>query len=107
MSEVSAVPRVQLFAGSICFGLIVPFGIAPASAQTLVTGNTNLSGTINGGNAAGYFVSGGGTLTVNNGILQNFTTTGGAGSGGGLGAGGAIFINSGGTAILNLSLIHI
>jgi fibronectin-binding autotransporter adhesin len=107
MSELGAVPRVQLFAGSICFGLIVPFGIAPVSAQTLVTGNTNLSGTINGGNAAGYFVSGGGTLTVNNGILQNFTTTGGAGSGGGLGAGGAIFINSGGTAILNgVSLSH-
>ena len=34
-------------------------------------------------------------------LFQNFSTSGGAGSGGGLGAGGAIFIDTGGTVVLN------
>ncbi|MDR3468889.1 MAG: hypothetical protein P4M07_23420, partial [Xanthobacteraceae bacterium] len=73
----------------------------PVSVPNAVNGSTVLSGTIDGHNGAGYFVANGGTLTVNNGLLQNFTTSGGAGSGGGLGAGGAIFIDSGGTVVLN------
>ena len=72
---------------------------APAMSQTLVNTTQTVSGIIDGGNRAGYFVNG--TLTLNNGALQNFNTIGGAGSGGGAGLGGAIFVNSGGTAILN------
>ncbi len=71
----------------------------PASAQTLVNVSSTISGTIDGNNAPGYFVNG--TLTVNLGTLQNFTTTGGGGSGGGGGFGGAIFVNTGGSAVLN------
>ena len=84
----------------------------PASAQVAsipgqvtvpnaITGSTVLSGTLNGGNGAGYFVANGATLTINNGLLENFTTSGGSGSGGGLGAGGAIFVDTGGTVVLN------
>jgi fibronectin-binding autotransporter adhesin len=84
--------------GLVGCSLIVP--AVPASAQTLITSNTTISGTINGNDAAGYFVASG-TLTVNNATLENFTTTGGSGSGGGLGAGGAVFVASGATAIFN------
>src|SRR3978361_1075321 len=63
---------------------------APVTVSNVVTGSTVLSGTQNGANGAGYFVASGGTLTVNNGLMQNFTTSGGAGSGGGLGAGGGL-----------------
>ena len=82
--------------GLIGAGLL---GAGAASAQTLVTGATTQSGTIDGSNNAGYFVNG--TLTINNGTVQNFTTTGGTGSGGGAGFGGAIFVNTGGSAVLN------
>jgi len=73
----------------------------PVSVSNSISGSTVLTGTIDGGNGPGYFVNSGGTLTVNNATLQNFTTSGGAGSGGGLGAGGAIFIDTGGTVVLN------
>ncbi len=81
----------------------------PASAQVVNPGPdavlsgspVTLTGTIDGGNGPGYFVADGGVLTVTNGSLQNFTTTGGAGSGGGLGAGGAIFIDVGGSVTIN------
>src|SRR5580698_5222523 len=87
--------------------------IAPASAQlqnigtevsvpgTAITANTTLSGTLDGGGHQGYFVASGATLTVNNGSLQNFAANGGSGSGGGLGAGGAIFIDNGGKVVPN------
>ncbi len=74
---------------------------APVNVPNAVTGSTVLTGTIDGGNGPGYFVTSGGTLTVNNATLQGFTTSGGAGSGGGLGAGGAIFIDTGGAVVLN------
>jgi hypothetical protein len=70
----------------IAYSLIA--SAVPASAQTLITSDTTISGTFNGNNAPGYFVASG-TLTVNNATLENFTTTGGFGSGGGLGASGA------------------
>jgi fibronectin-binding autotransporter adhesin len=82
----------------IAYSLVA--SVVPASAQTLITSDTTISGTINGNNAPGYFVASG-TLTVNNATLENFTTTGGSGSGGGLGAGGAVFVASGATAIFN------
>ena len=75
--------------------------VVPASAQSLVNTNASITGTINGGNGPGYYVTGGATLTVNNASLQNFTTTGGSGSGGGAGFGGAIFIDTGAAAVLN------
>lgn len=53
-----------------------------------------------GGGSTGYFVKTG-TLNIINATLQNFTTTGQAGSGGGGGFGGAIFVNSGATVNLN------
>lgn len=86
----------------------------PASAQiagigtdvsvpgTAITpGTTTLNSVSDGAGGQGYFVASGATLTVNNSTFQNFTTSGGAGSGGGLGAGGAIFIDNGGTVVLN------
>jgi hypothetical protein len=69
----------------------------PASAQisgignnvsvpgTAITGNTTLNTVTDGGGGQGYFVASGATLTVNNSAFQNFATSGGAGSGGGLG----------------------
>ena len=73
----------------------------PLRRRVSVNTNTTLTGTINGGNGPGYYVTGGATLTVNNASLQNFTTTGGSGSGGGAGFGGAIFIDNGAAAVLN------
>ncbi len=92
---------------ALCYALVT--ATMPASAQVpppvtvpnAVTGNTTLTGTLNGNGGPGYFVTNGATLTINNGLLQNFTTSGGSGSGGGLGAGGAIFIDTGGTVVLN------
>lgn len=75
-----------------------------STAGTAITGATTLSGPLSPGsptNSTGFFVAGGGTLTINNGLLQNFSTSGGSGSGGGLGAGGAIFIDNGGAVFLN------
>jgi fibronectin-binding autotransporter adhesin len=101
------------FVGGMALVCALILSTAPASAQlsgigtdvqvagTAVTGNTSLSGTLNGNSGAGYFVANGGTLTVNNGSFQDFVATGGSGSGGGLGAGGAIFIDTGGKVVLN------
>ncbi len=57
-------------------------------------------GIIDGNSGSGYFVKGG-SLTISNATLQNFSTAGGDGSGGGAGLGGAIFVNSGATVTLN------
>jgi len=77
---------------------------ASATPGTLLTGTNLVTGTANtpidGNNGTGYFVQSG-TLTINNTTLQNFATTGGAGSGGGAGLGGAIFVNQGGNVVLN------
>jgi fibronectin-binding autotransporter adhesin len=97
--------RLALSAAAVAFSLPayaqVSNGDVSGISGTAITGNTTLSGTLNGNNGAGYFVTSTGTLTINNGLLENFTTSGGSGSGGGLGAGGAIFIDTGGTVILN------
>ncbi len=50
--------------------------------------------------STGYFMESG-NLNLSNITLQNFSTTGGTGSGGGAALGGALFLNSGVTAILN------
>lgn len=96
--------RRALLAGTAFSSIFVLAMVANSravQAQTLVDINTTISGTLNGANAPGYFVTNGSTLTVNGATLQNFTTSGGAGSGGGAGLGGAIFIDSGSAAVLN------
>jgi autotransporter-associated beta strand protein len=55
---------------------------------------------VDGAGQAGYFVESG-TLSLADKTLTNFSTKGGSGSGGGAGLGGAIFINSGASAVLN------
>ena len=70
-----------------------------ANAQ-LITTNTSLSGNLDGSNAGGFLIQSG-TLTVTNGTVQNFSTTGGTGSGGGAGMGGAFFVNDGARLVLN------
>jgi fibronectin-binding autotransporter adhesin len=56
-------------------------------------------GSLDGHGDNGFFVQGG-TLSISNGTLTNFSTAGGNGSGGGAGLGGAIFINSGASVTL-------
>jgi autotransporter-associated beta strand protein len=75
---------------------------APSSihAQTVLSGTTTITGDQNGGRAGGYIVESG-SLTVDGGNWLNFRTVGGAGSGGGAGLGGAIFVNDGATVRLN------
>ena len=88
--------------------------LRPAYADPVPTAGTVLNGsyavdgygngipgqTINGGGNAGYFLQSG-SLTISNLTLQNFSTHGGDGSGGGAGMGGALFINTGATVTLN------
>ena len=77
----------------------------PAAAQSaspqFVTGAQTLTGATNGEGGAGYWVQSGGTLNVSNGALQNFITANGAGGGSGAGFSGAIFVDNGGTVVLN------
>ncbi|MBW8780731.1 MAG: autotransporter-associated beta strand repeat-containing protein [Verrucomicrobia bacterium] len=73
----------------------------PPSIQT--SGSQSVdgsSGVIDGNGGSGYFVQGG-SLTISNATLTNFSTKGGAGSGGGAGLGGAIFVNSGASVTIN------
>jgi fibronectin-binding autotransporter adhesin len=82
-----------------------------AAAPSVVTADTILDfygGTRDGGGAAGsggYFMSAG-VLTLSNGVLRNFVTKGGDGSGGGAGFGGALFVGDGATAeVKNMSFV--
>ena len=103
-----AYARVPLAVLSSVSLVALAAGIAtPAQAQTLVNSNTTLSNPTDGGKNPGYFVTNGAALTINGGTLQNFTTSGGSGSGGGAGLGGAIFIDSGSAVTLNgVSVLH-
>ena len=70
-------------------------------AGGVVTSSQQVSSkTIDGKQSNGYFVQSG-TLTISNSQLSNFTTTGGAGSGGGSGMGGAIFVNKDASVVLD------
>ena len=78
---------------------------ADASTGVMLNGtntvnSTGASAVIDGASSTGYFVQSG-SLTINNATLQNFQTKGGAGSGGGAGLGGAVFVNQGATVTLN------
>src|SRR5258708_35531091 len=55
----------------------------PGSNATTTTQLNVLTGSIDGGGGPGYFVTSGATLVVNNGSLQNFTTTRRGRAGGG------------------------
>ena len=70
---------------------------APGS---VINGDRSLSGTLNCEGGRGYFVQSG-TLNFSNGQIVNCRTVGGAGSGGGAGLGGAIFVNNGASVVLN------
>lgn len=79
----------------------VSVGVLPAFADgSIVTTDQTLSGVINGDGSGGYIVQSG-TLTVNSGAMTGFVTTGGEGSGGGAGLGGAVMVDTGGTVVLN------
>ncbi len=78
------------------------YAVDPLAGVPLTGANTldGAGGTISGNSGTGYFVTSG-SLNISNVTLQNFQTTGGAGSGGGAGMGGALFINSGASVTLN------
>lgn len=87
---------------------------ADASSGTVLTGTNAVNATaasgantiIDGASGTGYFVQSG-SLAISNATLQNFATTGGAGSGGGAGLGGAVFVNNGASVVLNnVNLYH-
>jgi autotransporter-associated beta strand protein len=93
------------FVLSPVIALIVPALVwaADPAPGTVLTGTNTINGggeSINGNGGTGYFVKSG-TLTINDATLTNFSTKGGDGSGGGAGLGGAVFVNSGATLILN------
>lgn len=88
--------------------LVAPiFGWAAIpTPNTVLTGSNALEGegdTVQGNGTTGYFVQSG-TTDFSNVTLRNFRTTGGTGSGGGAGLGGALFINDGAT--VNLNNVH-
>ncbi|MEM5467795.1 hypothetical protein [Celeribacter marinus] len=78
--------------------------------------SSNLSGDINGELGSGYLISGdgrfGGNTSVTIGtndaqsLVHNFTTTGGAGSGGGAGLGGVFFVDQGATVLRQIPERH-
>ncbi len=73
---------------------------APGVAGEVVTTNRTLTGTQDGALGSGYLVQGA-TLTFSNATVSNFVTQGGAGSGGGAGLGGVVFVDSGASLVLN------
>lgn len=91
-------------------GVAVALVNVQAVADPLPSGavlGENLSGTLDGQGRSGYMVTGddrfGGSLSVTIGdqdfqsLVHNFDTSGGAGSGGGAGLGGAFFVDQGAT----------
>ncbi len=85
----------------LCISAQSLFAAPPAT--TIVNSNTSvdLAGATSDGNGGGgYFVQSN-SLTISNGTLINYSATGGNGSGGGAGLGGAVFVNSGATLTIN------
>ncbi len=81
--------RLQLLVATTALIGISGYAVHPAIGQTI------------SGDGGGGFMVRSGTLTLSNGTLSGFVTTGGAGSGGGGGLGGAIMVENGGTVVLN------
>ncbi len=106
-SHYKKIPQAALAAVLSLHLALPPKTVADVLPGTILTGsnsitsaNADSSGIINGNSSTGYFV-GAGSLTISDVTLQNFSTHGGDGSGGGAGMGGALFINSGATVTLN------
>ncbi|WP_395747178.1 autotransporter-associated beta strand repeat-containing protein [Prosthecobacter sp.] len=78
---------------------VVP-GTILTGTHSITSADADSNGIIDGNSSTGYFVSSG-TLNISDVTLQNFSTHGGDGSGGGAGMGGALFINTGATVTLN------
>jgi fibronectin-binding autotransporter adhesin len=103
--------RTWLTTSFLVFPLLTPLMISavPPTPNTVLNGAFTLDG--GGGtidattlpSLTGYFMNSG-TLDMSNVSLLNFHTFGGAGSGGGAGLGGTLFINSGVT--VNLSNVN-
>ena len=78
------------------------------TAGTVLNGSFALDGfgngipgqTLDGGGKAGFFLQSG-SMNLSNLTLQDYSTHGGDGSGGGAGMGGVLFINTGATVTLN------
>ena len=77
-------------------------GVVLTGSNTLNGGGSIIDGTTD---FTGYFLMGPGNLDISNVTLQNFTTVGGMGSGGGAGFGGAIFITNETLNLNNVNLI--
>ncbi len=84
---------------SLSLALKSAYSVDPGTILTL-TPDGGVTGIIDGDSQNGFFLKEG-TLTIRNATLQNFNTVGGEGSGGGAGLGGALFINTGATVILD------
>lgn len=92
------VPQTALAAiMSLSLVLRPAYAVDPGVVST--SGGSSVS-VVDGSNSTGYFLQSG-TYNISNVTLQNFSTVGGSGSGGGAGLGGVIFINSGTSVTLN------
>ncbi len=79
--------------------VLIHAGVAFADGG-IINGGGEVKSLHDGDSSSGFFVESG-TLNVTNAILRDFTTTGGSGSGGAAGFGGAIFVGTGATAIVS------
>ncbi len=92
------VPQAALAAIlSLSLALRPAYAVDPGVVTT--SGGSRVSA-VDGSNSTGYFLQSG-TYNISNVTLQNFSTTGGSGSGGGAGLGGVLFINTGASVTLN------
>jgi hypothetical protein len=83
--------------------LLLPAFVHAQTPPVIINSSASYDGggsVLNGAGSSGYFVQGG-SLSLSNATMANFTATGGNGSGGGAGMGGAIFINQGASVTLN------
>ncbi len=102
-SHFKKIPQAALAAVFSLQFALPPITAADPLPGTILTGNNAIdgaSGVIDGNHGNGYFINSG-SLTISNATLQNFSTFGGNGSGGGAALGGALFINTGSTVTLN------
>lgn len=98
---------VPALSGMIALGSVSAVAADPSGLPDEIALSGGLAGDINGDLGTGYLISGddrfGGspTITIGQGdtqsLVHNFNTTGGAGSGGGAGLGGAFFVDKGAT----------
>ena len=88
----------------IAAALLTLSGNAAFAAGGIMTTNNSLDyngAVVSGASGNSEFFVKSGTTSISNATLTDFSVTGGAGSGGGAGLGGALFVNTGATVILN------